>query len=84
MSATILDTIRGLALANRIIMTGHAELRMRQRNVFPGDVRSALVRSKSARAQKDGSWRVDGPDMDGDDLTVVVVIEDGLVVVTLF
>ena len=25
-----------------------------------------------------------GPDLDGDDLTVVVVIEDGLVVITLF
>jgi hypothetical protein len=31
-----------------------------------------------------GRWRVEGEDLDGDELTVVVVIEDGVVVVTLY
>jgi hypothetical protein len=31
-----------------------------------------------------GRWKVEGPDLDGDDLTVVVVIEAEVVVITVF
>lgn len=79
-----LDTIRGLALANRIVASGHAQARMVQRNVSMRDIRSALARATGVLPQKNGSWKVDGPDVDGDDLTVVVAIEDGLIVVTVF
>lgn len=35
-------------------------------------------------AQPSGRWRVHGVDGDGDALEVIVVMEDGLIVVTLF
>lgn len=57
---------------------------MKQRNVQHGDLRNALVEAKGCVAQRGSSWRVNGPDLDGDDLTVAVVIEDDLVVVTVF
>lgn len=57
---------------------------MMERNVQHGDLRNALVEARDCVAQREGSWRVTGPDLDGDDLTAVVVIEDGLVVVTVF
>jgi len=57
---------------------------MHERGVREGDLRNALVDARSCAPQKDGTWKVEGCDLDGDDLTVVVVIDDGLVVVTLF
>ena len=57
---------------------------MQERGVREGDLRNALVRARSCSPRKEDTWRVEGSDLDGDDLTVVVVIEDGLVVVTLF
>jgi hypothetical protein len=56
---------------------------MRHRNVRYVDVRNALVHARSCC--RDGvRWRVEGPDMDGDGLELIVVIEDGLIVVTVF
>jgi hypothetical protein len=78
--------IRDHARAWRIIFVGHAEKRMRQRGATRDDVRAALMGGKRAVAQPEERWRVDGGrDLEGDDLTVVVVIEDdGDLVVTLF
>jgi hypothetical protein len=56
---------------------------MRQRNVLLRDVRAALTNAQTCHA--DGpKWKVTGPDYDGDELTCVVVLEDGIVVVTVF
>lgn len=57
---------------------------MAQRNLKPGDLRSALVSAASCKDQRDGKWKVTGPDLDGDALDVVVVIEAGVLVVTVF
>lgn len=57
---------------------------MLERGVREGDLRNALVHARSCSAQPDDRWKVEGSDLDGDDLTVVVVIDDGLLVVTLF
>ncbi len=57
---------------------------MQERGVREGDLRNALMNARSCAPQKDGKWKVEGSDLDGDDLTVVVVIDDGLLVVTLF
>ena len=57
---------------------------MQERSVREGDLRNALVNAGACTEQDDGTWRVKGDDLDGDELTVVVAIEDGLVVVTLF
>ncbi len=82
--AEALEAIRGLARAGRIDVVDHAAQRMRQRRVQFGDLRHALENARAAAAQPDERWKVDGPDLDGDDLTVVVVVEDGLIVVTVY
>lgn len=59
---------------------------MAERRAQVADVRHALQRGQSCTASADGSdrWVVDGPDLDGDDLRVVVVIEHDCVVITLY
>ena len=79
-----LDDVRGYAGANRIILSRHAERRMDQRGASYEDVRHALANAHDCRGQHDGTWRVSGADLDGDEVTIVVALEDGVVVVTLF
>jgi hypothetical protein len=57
---------------------------MGERGVRAADLRNALVNARSCAPQAGERWKVEGSDLDGDDLTVVVVIDDGLLVVTLF
>jgi hypothetical protein len=83
-----LEQIRGYARANRYRIHPHAWDRLRGigRNVYTSeeDVLHALQNAKQARFQPHNErWRVEGPDMDGDDLTMSVVIEDGLLVITV-
>ena len=55
------------------------------RGAVVADVVHALANAVGCRqAGEPGKWRADGPDLDGDELTAVVVIEAGLVVVTVF
>jgi hypothetical protein len=42
------------------------------------------MRAVRCAAQCGGTWEVTGPDSDGDELTVIVVIDDGVLVVTFF
>lgn len=58
---------------------------MSERRVQYGDVKNALTNAKSARWQPDKkNWRVAGPDLDNEELTVAVDIEDDVIVVTVF
>jgi hypothetical protein len=57
---------------------------MRQRRVQYGDLRHALTNARTASQQANDRWRVEGPDLDGDELTAVIVIEDDLIVVTVY
>ncbi len=57
---------------------------MAERGVTDADLRHALVNAERCRAERDERWRVDGPDEDGDTLTAVVVLVDGLLVVTVY
>ena len=82
--AEALDAIHGYAAANRIITEGHARKRMRERGVSNPDLRHALMTAARCRQQPNGRWRVESADLDGDELTVIVVIEAGVIVVTLF
>ena len=83
--AEALESIRGLAGANRYVVRQHADNRMRERNITNSDLRAALVAAKSAEWQAEkGTWKTTGPDVDGDDLTVAVALEEDLVVVTVF
>lgn len=58
---------------------------MGQRRVSYSDIRHCLINAPACVWQpKDKTWRVEGEDLDGDELTVAVVIEDGVVVVTVY
>lgn len=62
----------------------HAQRRMRQRGAFIGDIEHACLSAERAVGQANGRWRLDGQDLDGDELTVIAAIEANVVVVTLF
>jgi hypothetical protein len=84
-AAQALVVIRGYAAAGRLAYTHHALERMDQRNVSRADVVRALVNARSCRAGETvQKWIACGPDMDGDDLDVVLVIRAGLVIVTVY
>jgi len=84
-AAEALATIRTHAVARRIVYTVHARQRMDQRNVTRSDVVKALSNARTCRAgDAADKWIACGPDGDGDDLDVVVVIEAGLIVVTVY
>lgn len=59
---------------------------MRERGATPADVKRALLTASRATWQPDHqTWKVaGGTDRDGDDLTLAVVVEADVVVVTLF
>ncbi len=78
-----LRDVRGYASAGRIFYTKQARARMSTRGASAAHVRCALVNAATCVADAD-KWKVTGPDLDGDDLTCVVVIEAGVIVVTIF
>ncbi len=85
-SSDALRTIQGLAAEGRIRFTDHAANgSMVERAATVGDVRCALVTATVARPQPNGVWRVEGgADLDGEGLAAVVLIDRGVVVVTVF
>ncbi len=82
-AAEVLRAVRGFARAGRIVYSSHARKEMAEAGARAADVRHALIHAASAKPSND-RWRVVGPDIDGDELIVVVVLENGVVVVTVF
>ena len=82
-----LRAIRGLAKANRVVFTKHAAREAVECGASRADVCCALANAKGIRASGRGrasDWTVIGPDQDGDDLEVAVVLEDGILVITVY
>ncbi len=79
-----LTDIRGYAAANQIRIARHAWERMAERRAQYDDVRYALVSARSCEAQDHDRWKVFGADRDGDDLFLIVVLEAGVIVVTVY
>lgn len=82
-----LAEIRRLATAGRVrLYDVHVRQSMAKRNIRANDVFSALRNAGSCMVSTNGPgrWKVTGPDLDGDALDVVVVIEGDLVVITVF
>ncbi len=65
-------------------ITDHAHDRMRLRRVSVRDVYHALIGATVCRPADLGRWEVTGPDLDGVDLTIVAVIEEKAIVVTVY
>jgi hypothetical protein len=58
---------------------------MAERGARYEDVRHALATARGCKAATEpGRWKVSSADRDGDDLLLVVVIESGVVVVTVY
>jgi len=58
---------------------------MRQRSVSKADIQSCgrTIRSCLYQAQK-ATWRIEGDDLDGEIITVICGMDDGVIIVTLF
>jgi len=80
-----LEEARRAGATDRFYVTLHARDHRDGRNVHRADIRQALRTAKTAGLQENERWRIDGGrDLDGDDLTVIVVFDAGVVVVTVF
>jgi hypothetical protein len=79
-----LRDIRGYAAAGRLRYTHHAKQRMLERGMRRDHVRHALACARECRRAEGERWRVTGDDLDGDELTAIVVLAQGVLVVTLF
>jgi hypothetical protein len=76
--------IAKLATANRLRLDEHAQDRADERGASYRDVRCALMGATSCVIQPNGRYCLVGRDLDGDELTTVCIIEQSVVVVTLF
>ena len=82
-----LRAVRGLARANRLRFTAHAAREAADCGATPGDIRCALINAKSIRASGPGrasDWTIVGPDLDGDELEAALIIQDGLLIITVY
>ena len=95
-----LRAIRGLAKANRIRLTAHADREAAECGATRGDIRRALVNAKGIRAsglgrglrtsvlQRAGAGEHAEGELrhgrNGDDLELALIIEDGLLIITVY
>jgi hypothetical protein len=82
--AEALADIRGYARAGRVVITFHAQVRMEERGVDFEDALCALMNAARCKGVPDDRWKVWGPDRLGDELALIVALEDGVIVVTVF
>jgi hypothetical protein len=83
--AEAMQEVRGLAAAGRVRFVGHARKRMGERGARVLDVVHALANATDCRAADEpGRWRATGPDRDGDELTAIVEIDNGVLVITIY
>jgi hypothetical protein len=66
------------------MFTRHAHQRMYERGAQEADVIHALMGANRCVGEQPDCWKVTGPDREGDPLTILVVLEAGVLVVTLF
>ena len=86
-SEEALRVVRGLAKANRIRLTAHADREAAECGATREHIRCAIVNAKSIRASgphRASDWTVVGPDLDGDDLALALIIKDGLLIITVY
>jgi hypothetical protein len=82
-----LRAIRGLAKANRFRLTAHADREAAECGATRAHIQCALAKAKSIRPSGESrasDWTVAGPDLDGDDLELALIIEDGLLIITVY
>ena len=86
-SREALRVVRGLARANRIRFTAHAARESVECGATRADVRYALANVRRVRPSGRGrasDWTVSGPDEVGDELEVAIILDDGILVITVY
>lgn len=87
-SAEAKKTISDLAAASprNLRFVSHAREQMSARNISFHDLRNALINSTACAPSTDGGgrWVVTGPDLNGESTRVVCVIENGVLIITVF
>jgi hypothetical protein len=83
----VLEAIRSCGRANRIRFTAHAAREAAECGATRDDIRCALANAKSIRASGRGrssDWTVMGPDLDGDDVEIALILEGGVLIITVY
>lgn len=79
-----LEEIREHARWGRTFVTAHARKRMKERSIFDEDLYEAIETAATCIGQPNGTWRVEGWDLDGDELILIISIEGENVIITVF
>lgn len=79
-----IEDIRGYAAARRIRILSHGRDRMSQRRVTYGDLLHALMNTMDCEEGENGRWKVCSTDISGEPLTVILLFQDGLLIVTVY
>jgi hypothetical protein len=83
--AEALQEINDAGKTGSFYITPHANQEAKECSASRYDIQEALRTAYQANHQPTNDrWRVLGKDLDGDDLTVIVVFDAGVVVVTVF
>ena len=78
-------TVLKALINGHFVLTVHASSRMQERSITKADIRECGRTCRSCvRQRHKNSFRVNGCDRDGDDLTVICGIDQGVVVVTVY
>jgi hypothetical protein len=68
----------------RYRLTFHSKFRQDGREIMSADIQNAARNWLDCFRQKDGTWKVQGPALDGNEITIVAGFEDGTVVITVY
>ena len=80
-----LDAVNEAGKTGRFFVTPHANQEAKECSASRYDIQEALRTACEAKHQPENDrWRLVGKDLDGDDLTVVIAFDAGVVVVTVF
>jgi hypothetical protein len=80
-----LKTVKAAAKAGQVFFRFHANERQAERKVTATEILHALTNATGILDQRDGTWKVTGPGLAGKkSLTVIVAIENGIVVITVW
>jgi hypothetical protein len=83
--AARLELVRTYTLAGRWeVEANHGVIRMRERGASFSDIRHGLLSGTRCSVQENGRWRLVTEDLDADELTLILFVDDGVLVITLF
>jgi hypothetical protein len=71
--------------SGEFLLSMHAVNRMNQRSITAADIRSCGCSARSCKYQwRQGTWRIEGEDLDREPITVVCGLEQAVIIVTIF